>query len=195
MSLELKAELVMAVRGYDCEGKEIQDDHIDFSASDVESDEKILLRVITDPKSNSGILGVDVVRQMVETIEHEDYDRGVLVGERFSEAARKETDRKSIQIVSERFMPSFKPHKLYLTTQDCMNDLCRAKCGQVPEKESDCEGIDSDGNYLCRIRLVSDNASFHFQRGWTNLLREDLKQLLGLQRSIGHQKDGDGSSV
>lgn len=182
MSVELKAELVMAVRGYECEGKESWDEGIDFTASDAELDEKILLRVVTDPKSNSGTVGVDVVREMVETIEQEDYDRGFLIGERFSEAARRETNRKGIQLFSDRHMPLFRPQKLYLTLQDCIDDLCKAKCGRVPEKESDCEGRDSDGSYSCRIRLISDNASFHFERGWTTLLREDLIQLLTLRK-------------
>ncbi len=184
MNVELAAELVMAIRGYDYEEKEIWNDGVDLTASDEKSDEKILLRVITNPKSNSGVVGVDAVAKLAETIEQGDYDRGVLVSERFSDAARNEMRRKGIQLISERFMPSFKPQKLYLTIQDCINDLCETKCGRVPESESDCEGRNSDGNYSCEIRLVSDNASFHFQRGWTNLLREDLKQLLTLRKSM-----------
>jgi len=185
MNVELNAELVMAIRGYDCEEKGFRDDGIDFTASSEKSDEKILLRAITDPKSNSGILGVDVVRQMAETIEHENYDVGVLVGERFSEAARKETDRKGIQIFSEKLTQSFNPQKLYLTIQDCAEDLCKVKCGRVPEKESDCKGKTSDSDYSCRIRLISDNASFHFERGWTDLLRLDFMRLLKLRKSMG----------
>jgi len=195
MSVEMRAELVMAIRGYDCEEKEFQDHGIDFTASDEESDEKILLRVITNPKSNSGVVGVDAVAKMAEVIKQEDYDKGILVSERFSGAARNEMRRKGIQMISERYMPSFTPQKLYLTIQDCMDSLCKTKCGRIPEKEADCEGRDSDGNYLCRIRLVSDNASFHFQRAWTDLLGEDLKQLLTLQRSIGRQNDGDNKNV
>lgn len=195
MSVELKAELVMAIRGYECERKEIWDEGVDFTASGTDSDEKVLLRVITDPKSNSGIVGVSVVRKMIEIIEQEDYDGGVLVGKRFSEAARKEIHRKGIQMFSEKFMPSFKPQKLYLTIQDCIDDLCKAKCGRVPKKISDCKGRGSDGNYLCKIRLISDNALFHFERGWMNLLREDLMQLLALRKSMNHQSDVNMNNV
>lgn len=187
MNVELKAELVMAIKGYECEERKSWDEGIDFVASDAKSDEKILLRAITDPKSNSGILGVDTVREMAETIEHEDYDRGVLVGERFSEAAQNETDRKGILMVSKDFTPPVTPQKLYLTIFDCVDDLCKAKCGRVPEKESDCRGNDSDGKYCCKIKLISDNASFHFERGWTNLLKQDLVKLLKLRKSISLQ--------
>jgi len=191
----MKAELIMAIRGYDCEEEEFRDHGVDFTASDEEADEKILLRVITNPKSNSGVVGVDAVAKMAEIIEQEDYDKGILVSERFSGAARNEMRRKGIQMISERYTPSVTPQKLYLTIQDCVDGLCKTKCGRVPEKIADCEGRDSEGDYSCRIRLVSDNASFHFQRGWTDLLREDLKQLLTLRKSLDHQNDGDKKNV
>lgn len=195
MNLELAAELVMTIEGYDYEEKEIWNDNVDLTASDEKSDEKILLRVINNPESNSGMVGVDTVTKMAETIEQKDYDKGVLIGERFSSAARKAMTRKNIQMISDRFMQPFKPQKLYLTIQDCIDGLCKAKCGRVPKKESDCDGRDYDGNYSCKIRLVSDDSSFHFQHGWTNLLREDLKRLLILRKLIDHQDDGDQKNV
>jgi len=182
MSEELKAELVIAVRGYECEKKKNWDEGIDFTASDAKPNEKILLRVITDPRSNSGVVGVDAVRKMVETIEREDYDSGVLVSERFSDAAKEEMMRRDIQIVSERITPRFKPEKLYIAIKERINDLCKIKCGRIPRKESDCKGKNPDSHYSCKVRLISDNALFHFERGWTDFLREDLKQLLTLQK-------------
>jgi hypothetical protein len=183
MSMESKAELVMAVKDYECEKRERLDNGVDFTASDAKSDDRILLRVITEPKSKSGVVGIDTIRNMIESMKHENYDKGVLISERFSKAAKREMKRESIQMVSKKYMPSFKPQKLYLTIQNCINDLCKAKCGLVPEKESDCKGY-SEGRYSCKIRLISDNASFHFERGWADLLQNDLVQLLTLQNSI-----------
>lgn len=195
MNEELAAELLIAIKGFDCEKKEIWSDGVDLTVSEKESNERILLRVINNPKLNSGVVGVDTVTKMAETIEQKDYDKGVLVSERFSSAARKAMTREGIQMISERFMPSFEPQRLYLTIQDCIDGLCKAKCGRVPEKEMDCEGRGSDGNYSCKVRLISDNSSFHFQRGWTNLLREDLKRLLTLRKLIDYQNDGDKNNV
>ena len=183
MSLELKAELVMAVRDYGFEEEQRLDGVIDFTASDANKDGKILLRVITEPESKSGFVGVDAVGKMIETMKDEDYDKGVIISKRFTEAAKREIRRESIQMVSERFMPRYTPQKLYSTIQHYIDDLCRAKCGKVPEKEFECKGY-SNGCYSCKIRLISDNASFHFERGWINLLQKDLIQLLAIRNSL-----------
>ena len=43
MSMKLKAELVMAARDYECRERQRWDEGTDFTASDAESDKKILL--------------------------------------------------------------------------------------------------------------------------------------------------------
>lgn len=181
MSLELKAELVMAIKGYECEGKQRWDEGMDFSASDSNSDDKILLRVMT-PKSKYGVVGLDEVKNMIRTMNDKDCDKGILISEKFSNAARREMDRENIQMILAEHMTSFKPQRVYLTIQDCINDLCKAKCGLVPKKESDCKGY-SEGHYSCKIRLISDDASFHFEHQWINLLMHDLIRLLEYRNS------------
>ena len=181
-----KAELVMAIRGYENKGRKRRDKGIDLTVSHAESDDKVLMRIITEPRTKSGVVGVNAVREMSEALEREGYDNGVLIGRRFSSAAREEMRREGIEIVSEKIMPSFKPQRLYVTINNLIEDLCEAKCGRVPEKESDCKGY-SKGTYSCKIRLISDDASFHFERGWTNLLQNDLKRLLAIGNSISDQ--------
>ena len=177
--MELKAELVMTIRDYEREERQRGDEGIDFTASDAKSDDKILLRVITEPKTKSDVVGVDAVRKMAETMKHKGYDKGVLISKRFTESAKKEMSQKNIQMVSENYMPRFKPEKLYLKIQNYIDDLCKAKCGRVPEKESDCKGY-CEGRYSCEIRLISDNASFHLERGWISFLKRDLMRLLAI---------------
>jgi hypothetical protein len=189
MSLELEAELVMAVRDYKCEERKRWDEGIDFTALDARSDDKVLLRVIIEPKTKSDVVGVDDVRKMCEIMKHEHYDKGVLISKRFTESARKEMSQKNIQMVSVNHTPRFKPQKLYLKIQNYIDYLCKAKCGRVPEKESDCEGY-SEGHYSCKIRLISDNASFHFERGWTSFLKRDLMRLLAISNSLNDQNNG-----
>jgi len=179
MSLELKAELVMAVRDYECEKRKRWDEGIDFAASDGKSDDKVLLRVITEPNAKSNVVSVDDVRRMCEIMKHKGYDKGVLISERFTESARKEMSEKNIQMVTENYMPRFEPEKLYLKIQNYIDDLCKAKCKRVPEKESDCKGY-SEGRHSCEIRLISDNASFHLERGWISFLKRDLMRLIAI---------------
>jgi hypothetical protein len=187
MSIELKAELVMAIRDYECAKRQRWDEGIDFTASDTKSDDKILLRVITTPKSKSGFVGIDAVRKMAETMKRKGCDKGILISKRFTESAKEEMSRKGIRMISEKFMPRFKPQQIYLTIRDCIDDLCQTKCGYIPKKESDCKGKDSNGHYPCKIRLISDNASFHIEQGWTDLLQNDLIQLLTINNSINNQ--------
>ena len=177
-----RAELVMAIREYDNKKRRRWEGGIDIIVSPVRSDDRILMRVINKSRSKSGIVGIDVVREMSEFLERNDYDGGFLVGKRFSNAAREEMSREGIEVISEKLMPSFKPQRLYFSVNKIVEKLCKAKCGRVPMEESDCKGY-SKGSYSCKIRLISDDASFHFERGWTNLLQNDLKRLLAICNS------------
>lgn len=177
-----KAELVMAVRGYEDEERQRWDDGIDLIASHGESDDKMLLRVITEPKSKSGVVGVDNIRDIRKDLPLEDYDKVVLIGRSFTSAAQEELRREGIEFVSEKYMPYFKLETLYATIQSCIDYLCQAKCGLIPKKESDCKGY-SEGRYSCKVRLISDDATFHLERGWRKLLQNDLKQLLAISNA------------
>jgi len=175
VSIKDEAELFMAMRNYSCEDREKCDEGIDITALDTASNEKVLLRIV-ESKSKSGFVGIDSVRKMLEAMEKEDYAKGVLFGKRFTDAAKQELTQNHIQRISEGYMPTFKPERLYLRINQYVNDLCKMKCGKIPEKETDCKGD-------CRIRVISDNASFHFEQGWINLMKKDLKQLLALNDS------------
>jgi hypothetical protein len=173
MGIQDEAEIVMAVRNYSCEEKEKWDEGIDITALDEESNEKILLRMVNS-KSSSGVVGIDTVRKMWKVMERKDYDKGFLLGKRFTDAAKQEMAQKGIQRISERYKPTFNPERLFLRINYYVNKLCKTKCGKIPQKESDCQSN-------CRIRIISDNACFHFERGWLSLMKNDLKQLLSLQ--------------
>jgi hypothetical protein len=42
-----------------------------------------------------------------------------------------------------------------------------------------CGGVGSKANhYSCRVRLISDNADFHYKNSWITLLQNDLRSLL-----------------
>lgn len=169
----------MAMEDYEFVKRRKLVEGIDLTVSNGNSDNRILLRIITEPKTKSGIVDLKAVMKMSETLKHENYDQGILISKKFTVAARQEMRRKNIQMVSEKFMPLFEPQKLYLKIQEYVNDLCKTKCGKVPEKESDCNGY-SRGGYTCEVRLISDDALFHLEHGWTNLLQNDVRRLLVL---------------
>jgi hypothetical protein len=51
------------------------------------------------------------------------------------------------------------------TVTSYIEKLCKTKCGKLPETATDCKGI-IDENYNCKVKLVSDNFDFHFEKMW-----------------------------
>ena len=178
-----KAEVISAVRDYESTRTRKKEKRVDLMVSPSGSDDKILIRVITEANSRSGYVGVDAVRELSEVLEKRNFDKGILIGKRFTQAAQREMRREGIEMVSERITPHFKLERLYLVINSCVENLCRAKCGLVPVKKSDCKGY-VDGRYVCDVRLVSDNAGFHFERGWVDFLERDLARLLAIEKAL-----------
>jgi DNA-dependent RNA polymerase auxiliary subunit epsilon len=176
-----KAEVISAVRDYENRRTRRKEGRVDFTVSPSASDDKILIRVITEATSKSGYVGLDTVKEMNDILEKRNYDKGILIGKRFTEAAKSEMESENIEVVSERVKPYFKLERLYSAIDGCVRNLCMAKCGRVPMKESDCKGY-VDGHYSCDVRLVSDDASFHLERGWIGFLEKDLTKLLAMEK-------------
>lgn len=175
----------MAMEDYESKHIEKLDNGMDITALDNESNDKVLLRVITEPKSKSGYVGVDAVAKMIATIENEDYDKIILISDKFTEAAKKKLGKAGIQSISESVILNFPSDRLYLAARELVDDQCKARCGKVPKKKSDCKGHLND-HYSCKVRLISDNISFHFKHGWINLLQKDILQLLSLNQSTSN---------
>jgi hypothetical protein len=176
------AKLVSAVRGYQLERMRRKEEIVDFTVSPSESDDRILIRVIARHEGKAGYVGIDAVKEMSRTLDRRRYSKGILVGKRFTEAAKNEMKREDIETVSAG-IPRFKLDELYLVIQDHVDVLCNAKCGQAPEKELDCQGY-INGDYTCKVRLLSDDAGFHFEHGWTSLLERDLMKLLTIEEDL-----------
>jgi hypothetical protein len=181
MSIEDKAEFLIAVKNLKCEKREKRSDGVDFLASDLVSAEKVFVRVI-EPRSKSGFVGADDVKTMFKVMKRKDYTRGVIIGKRFTEAATQEMSSCNIQQVSDEYMPPVKSESILLTINDCVNNLCKTKCGTVPLKESDCKGRVKES--VCRVRSINDDALFHYERGWMDLMKNDLRQLLVMNKLV-----------
>ena len=176
------AEVVLAVRGYETVDIRKKKSLVDYTVSSQKLDDKILVRVIIESPSKTGYVGVDSVKEMNDLLEKRNYDKGILVGKRFTEAAKNEMKRDKIEMISDARKPYFNSMKLFSVINECAHKLCKAKCGQIPLTDSNCKGH-PDGHYSCDVRLASDNADFHFERGWTSFLEKDLMKLLAIEKS------------
>ena len=120
---------------------------------------------------------------MSDILKKRDYDKGILIGKRFTEAARREMKSENIETVSEKIKPYFKLERLYSKINSYTMKLCKAKCGHVPTKESDCKGY-IDNHYTCDVRLTSDNANLHLKHNWIRFLERDLAKLLAIEKTL-----------
>jgi len=180
MTVKDKVEFLFAIRNLKIGRKEKWAEGTDFVASDVVADDKVLVRMV-DPRSKSRYVGADIVKDMLKAMRRKNCERGFIVADRFTGAAVEEMRLCNIQQVSEDYMPPVASENIVLTINDCINNLCRAKCGSAPLQEADCRALLKDKP--CRVRSISDDALFHYERGWTDLLKNDLRQLLAMNKT------------
>ena len=133
-----KANLISAMRNYKRKRTSRKERRVDYTVSPSEDNRKILIRMITEPKSKSGHISVDTVREMIEFLEKNNYDKGILIGKRFTNAAKREMKNADIEMVSDAISPTFKVNQLYSMIGKYVDKLCKEKCGEVPSKDSDC---------------------------------------------------------
>jgi hypothetical protein len=178
-----RAKLISAMRNYKRKRTMSQEKMIDFTVSPSEEDKKILIRAIIEPKSKTGYTNVDTVREMVDFLEKNKYDKDILIGNKFTNAAKREMKKANIEMVSDSISLNFKMNRLYSTIVRYVEKLCKMKCGKVPSKDSDCKGF-VDAHYSCDIRLISGNADFHYEKAWVKFLERDLVKLLTIEKEL-----------
>ena len=118
-----KANLISAMRDYNKKRTKRLERGVDFVVSSSENDQKILIRAITDPKSKSGHINVDAVRAMIDFLEKNNYDKGILIGKRFTTAAVREVKSANIELVTEDVGPTFRQERLYSTIGNFVENI------------------------------------------------------------------------
>lgn len=109
-----KADILMNLRGYQQEETHKEKGIVDIIASKPETEEKVLVRVVTRSQLKSDTIGTGQVRKMEKTLEKMGVDKGVLIGKRFSSTARREMLEEGIEGISEKSLPPFNIFTHYL---------------------------------------------------------------------------------
>lgn len=215
-----KAELLMELRDYNVEKLQKSKAKIDVTASKPDSDETVLMRIIPKSKLTKNTIGVDHVRQMKTAIEEENFDKVIVFGNRFTSAAQKELRDEDIEFFSTKLkiVSTLDTQEMYAKVIECADEFCQIRCGHIPQSEAECKGYSDapiqcvfcDGSgrkngrrcpvcfgtgvrqthYSCIVRLISDNADFHFERGWVRLLQNDLHAVLELLSAANSKQPG-----
>jgi len=213
-SLATTAEVLVRGRGYRVKSVENKAVGVDVTATTPKSREKVLIRIITEPYLSSGRIGKQLAHEMNEQLEDKGYEKGVLIGESFTNTAMSGLEQKGVEFISKDGGGSnlMNPFKIYPRIQVSVDNLCKSICGKTPKSENECKGYNPkpgkcptckgtgtikkrgreltcpdcrgkavEPKYTCDIRLISDNADFHFEKGWGTLLQRDLERLLRIQ--------------
>ena len=209
-----KAKLLMEIEGYEQESVKKSENAIDIKVSKPDSDETVLMHIVTHSELGSDTVGVDEARTIKQLVDKEDVDKLIVFGQGFTKAAGRALKEEDIEFFSDekKVLSVIPPIKLYSTVNDCVNQLCQTKCGSVPKSASECKGYSEDPiicsscggsgkidgrnrfcktcggtgfrnqHYSCKVRLISDNADYHKEKGWLNLLQNDLLSLIKIMR-------------
>jgi len=183
--LVIQIELLTFLHGYEMKGFNDKIGYVDYVADS--GNRKKLLRVMFNPQSNESRAYAETMTKIAKHLEKEGYDEAIIMAEKFTHVAKKRLIKKNIQFISPDGAPRFSTSELLAAIQGKVNELCKAKCGKVPTRESDCKGH-RDGKYTCKVRRISDDADFHAERRWLKLLMKDFLKLFELKREMSKKK-------
>jgi len=186
MEIELKTdwqahtvELMKTIHGY--EDLEYNDEvgSVDFITK--EEDQTKLIWALVDEDGRSGTGYRDKVNRTIEDVQDSEIDEALILADRFTSSARKlMKENKNVDYVSSRFTPLYRVSDLVYAIQRKTMQLCKYKCDSVPESKDECKGVGEDG-YVCQVRRISDDATFHAQMKWKEVLLEDFNKLVELE--------------
>lgn len=212
-----KAETLIDFRDYHIEEISQTASTIDIQASSQDSDEAILMHIITQTDHQNDGVGIDTVKETEHLLTQSEVDKVIIFGHRFTESAENQLHEKNIEFftTSKNILSILNHQELYNTIFKYVDILCCKTCGSVPKSMSDCVGYaqqitscprcqgqgklvrtasqkyapycpecggsgETESKYRCPTRLISDNADFHFRKGWRRLLHDDLVSLIEL---------------
>jgi hypothetical protein len=136
----------MEIEGYEQERVKKNEKAIDITVSKPDSDETVLMHIVTNSDRSSDTIGADKARKIKQLVDKEDVDKLIVFGQKFTKAAGRALNEEDIDLFSnERAVLSvIPPIKLYSTIYDYVNQLCTLKCGAMPKSASECSGYSED---------------------------------------------------
>ena len=188
MEIELKTdwqiqtvELMKTIHGY--KDPEYNDEvgSLDFMTE--EEDQTKLMRALVDENGRSGTGYMNTVSTTIEEVQDSEIDEVLIIADHFTASAKKLIKKNdNVDYLSSKFIRKHHLSDIVYAIQQKTKQLCKQKCGSVPISEEDCKGVTEEG-YVCPVRKISDNADFHAQMEWKEILLEDFNKLLELDNN------------
>lgn len=214
-----KAKALIKYRGYKVEEVSQNSSTIDIETLPPDSDETVMMRIITKTEYKNNGVGVDTVEATEQLLAKPGIDKVIVFGNRFTASAQSALQEEGIEFFSpdQNILSVLDQYELYNGILRYVNELCRVTCGSAPQSRSDCTGFtkqiipcpkcngrgklertasryspycaacggsgEKESKYTCAIRLISDNADFHYRKNWRRLLHKDFLDLVDLASS------------
>ncbi|MBD3171847.1 hypothetical protein GF326_05190 [Candidatus Bathyarchaeota archaeon] len=182
-------EIMKTLHGYENPSYNPETESLDLET--MENNQKKVLRVMMDEDEESSPIYIKTLEATLEEIEETDIDQCLLLGKRITSASRrlvKETPQ--LDYLTPDVSPHYRVSELVYTIQSKTLDLCKQKCGKIPQGKDDCKGI-VNGEYRCQVRKLSDDATFHAEMKWGSVLKEDVKALIELEEQIQEELEAE----
>ena len=147
-------------------------------------DEKKLIRAMVDKNNQSAPVYVDVIRETIEELEEKKYNEVVILSKRITNSAHDLVAQiENLSIITPDMKNNFSLVEILSAIQKKTVDLCKIKCGKAPETKDDCKGK-KGRTYMCDIRRVSDDSTFHARMKWKTVLLEDFNNLCEIEKEM-----------
>lgn len=172
-------ELMRILHGFDEPVVNEEVGSIDYTA--LEEDDTKILRALVEDDGTISPGYVEKVRKTIDDVNETEVDEVLILANRFTPSARrilKEED--DVDYLSPNVVCPYSVSELVYAIQQKTMELCKLRCGQVPKSQDDCDGI-RDREYICPVRRISDDADFHAEMKWKEVLYDDFSLLMDLE--------------
>ena len=146
-----------------------------------EDDDTKILRVLVEDDGAPSPGYVKKVSRTVDDVNETEVDEALILANRFTPSARRMLkQRDDVDYLSPKVVCPYSVSELVYAIQQKTMELCKLRCGQVPKSREDCDGI-RDREYICPVRRISDDADFHAEMKWREVLYDDFSLLMDLE--------------
>jgi hypothetical protein len=145
---------------------------------------KKLIRAMVDENNNATPAYVNTIRDTIKELEEEKFDKVLILSNRITDEAHDIlSDQSNLDVITPNMKHNFNLIEVISAVQKKTRDLCILKCGKVPESREDCKGKNGQ-SYVCEIRRISDDSTFHARMKWKDMIFEDFKSLCEIEKTL-----------
>jgi hypothetical protein len=177
--LKTQIELYKTLDDYELTTINKEKGYMDYISE--KENEKKLLRVLVDDSFKEAKANAKNIEEILQDIKEHEVDKAIIMAKSISSASRKiSRNDKSLKFISNDTKRIYPLLDLMMAIEKKVIELCTIKCGKLPTSNHECEAF-NEGKTPCKVRRISDDADFHAEMKWTDMLFEDFSNLVELK--------------